>query len=146
VDYCLYHSLAGSTELEAASAVELWCWIMSQVTEGVEARNVRFWCRRANLPQEGTGCMSIASCRQNGIRTGSSTRNCLHWPHTTWMCDAAVLADPPEPGLVGEVAYRMMFHASELYRPSERHFSAKLAATFADGGVSHGQCGRSPRP
>jgi hypothetical protein len=34
--------------------------------------------------------------------------------------------------------------ASELYRPSDRRLSAKLMPTFADIGVSHGQCGGSP--
>jgi hypothetical protein len=36
--------------------------------------------------------------------------------------------------------------ASELYRPSDRRLSAKLLPSFADRGVSHGQCGGSPRP
>jgi hypothetical protein len=30
--------------------------------------------------------------------------------------------------------------ASELYRPSDRRLSAKLVPTFADRGVSNGQC------
>jgi hypothetical protein len=34
--------------------------------------------------------------------------------------------------------------ASELYRPSDHHLSAKLVPTFADRGVSHGQCSGSP--
>jgi hypothetical protein len=34
--------------------------------------------------------------------------------------------------------------ASELYRPSDRRLSAKLVPTFADRGVSLGQCGGSP--
>jgi hypothetical protein len=34
--------------------------------------------------------------------------------------------------------------ASELYRPSDPRLSAKLVPTFADRGVSHGQCGGSP--
>jgi hypothetical protein len=34
--------------------------------------------------------------------------------------------------------------ASELYRPSDRHLSAKLVPNFADRGVSRSQHGRSP--
>jgi hypothetical protein len=34
--------------------------------------------------------------------------------------------------------------ASELYRPSERHLSAKLVPTFADRGVSRSKRGGSP--
>jgi hypothetical protein len=34
--------------------------------------------------------------------------------------------------------------ASELYRPGDRRLSAKIMPTFADRGVSHGQCGGSP--
>jgi hypothetical protein len=34
---------------------------------------------------------------------------------------------------------------SELYRQSDRRLSAKLVPTFADRGVSHGQCGESPK-
>jgi hypothetical protein len=33
--------------------------------------------------------------------------------------------------------------ASELYRQSDRHLSAKLELTFADRGVLRGQCGES---
>jgi hypothetical protein len=32
----------------------------------------------------------------------------------------------------------------ELYRPNNRRLSAKLVPTFADRGMSHGQCGGSP--
>jgi hypothetical protein len=36
--------------------------------------------------------------------------------------------------------------ASELYRPGDRHLSAKLVPTFADRGLSRSQRGGSPRP
>jgi hypothetical protein len=53
--------------------------------------------------------------------------------YTVYMCFNEVLKKTP-----------WSESASELYRPSDLLLSAKLVPTFADRGVSHGQCGGYP--